>query len=326
MKIGNAIGLIAMVVMLSGCAENIDNVVYSDNQTQVDSQESVQLLIDEKETDDVYGANSPLLRVSRKLEVQPGIVYRAYDIRLPFINRALHRPRDTQEVEELLENIRNGASEELCQELYENQISVSIVPDIVKQWNRTDVHSSHSAVLDVKAVDNTGFVFKLDAYYYYHTGNVEGKAYFVSENCAVFRLEEMELPLPEEEYEYIVFVFENDEVTVYASASSAELGLGMNVYVYGSYIDGEPIYTNAEILEETYTDAQLAFLRDNLPTDYYDKLIFATEFGGVGVTDEDGKRVVSVTVPTAGQYGYVVNIVDEAINSIIFGDGTEFSF
>ena len=53
MKIGNAIGLIAMVVMLSGCAENIDNVVYSDNQTQVDSQESVQLLIDEKEIDEV---------------------------------------------------------------------------------------------------------------------------------------------------------------------------------------------------------------------------------------------------------------------------------
>lgn len=298
MKIGNAIGLIAMVVMLSGCAENIDNVVYSDNQTQVDSLESVQLLIDEKETDEVD----------------------CMDVEIA------ESEESVSEVEELLESIRNGASEELCQELYENQISVSIVPDIVKQWNRTDVHSSHSAVLDVKAVDNTGFVFKLDAYYYYHTGNVEGKAYFVSENCAVFRLEEMELPLPEEEYEYIVFVFENDEVTVYASASSAELGLGMNVYVYGSYIDGEPIYTNAEILEETYTDAQLAFLRDNLPTDYYDKLIFATEFGGVGVTDEDGKRVVSVTVPTAGQYGYVVNIVDEAINSIIFGDGTEFSF
>lgn len=298
MKIGNAIGLIAMVVMLSGCAENIDNVVYSDNQTQVDSQESVQLLIDEKETDEVD----------------------CMDVEIA------ESEESVSEVEELLENIRNGASEELCQELYENQISVSIVPDIVKQWNRTDVHSSHSAVLDVKAVDNTGFVFKLDAYYYYHTGNVEGKAYFVSENCAVFRLEEMELPLPEEEYEYIVFAFENDEVTVYASASSAELGLGMNVYVYGSYIDGEPIYTNAEILEETYTDAQLAFLRDNLPTDYYDKLIFATEFGGVGVTDEDGKRVVSVTVPTAGQYGYVVIIVDEAINSIIFGDGTEFSF
>lgn len=299
MKIeNNAIGLIAMVVMLSGCAGNTDNVIYSDNQTQVDSQESVQLLIDEKEIDEV------------------GCI----DVEIT------ESEESVSEVETLLENIRNGASEELCQELYENQISVSIVPDIVKQWNRTDVHSSHSAVLDVKAVDNTGFVFKLDAYYYYHTGNVEGKAYFVSENCAVFRLEEMELPLPEEEYEYIVFVFENDEVTVYASASSAELGLGMNVYVYGSYIDGEPIYTNAEILEETYTDVQLAFLRDNLPTDYYDRLIFATEFGGVGVTDEDGKKVVSVTVPTAGQYGYVVNIVDEAINSIIFGDGTEFSF
>lgn len=299
MKIGNnAIGLIAMVVMLSGCAGNTDNVIYSDNQTQVDSQESVQLLIDEKEIDEV------------------GCI----DVEIA------ESEESVSEVETLLENIRNGASKELCQELYENQISVSIVPDIVKQWNRTNVHSSHSAVLDVKAVDNTGFVFKLYAYYYYHTGNVEGKAYFVSENCAVFRLEEMELPLPEEEYEYIVFVFENDEVTVYASACSAELGLGMNVYVYGSYIDGEPIYTNAEILEETYTDAQLAFLRDNLPTDYYDKLIFATEFGGVGVTDEDGKRVVSVTVPTAGQYGYVVNIVDEAINSIIFGDGTEFNF
>lgn len=298
MKIGNAIGLIAMVVLLSGCAENRDNVIYSDNQTQVDSQESVQLLIDEKEIDEV------------------GCI----DVEIA------ESEESVSEVETLLENIRNGASEELCQELYENQISVSIVPDIVKQWNRTDVHSSHSAVLDVKAVDNTGFVFKLDAYYYYHTGIVEGKAYFVSENCAVFRLEKMELPLPEEEYEYIVFVFEKDEVTVYASASSAELGLGMNVYVDGSYIDGEPTYTNAEILEATYTDVQLAFLRDNLPADYYDRLIFATEFGGVGVTDEDGKKVVSVMVPTDGQSGYVVNIVDEAINSIIFGDGTEFSF
>ena len=298
MKIGNAIGLTAMVVLLSGCAENTDNVIYSDNQTQVDSQESVQLLIDEKENDEV-GCIDVEIAESKE---------------------------SVSEVETLLENIRNGASKELCQELYENQISVSIVPDIVKQWKRTDVHSSHCADLDVKAVDNTGFVFKLDAYYYYHMGTVEGKAYFVSENCAVFRLDKLELGLPEEEYEYIVFVFENDEVTVYASASSGELGLGMNVYVDGSYIDGEPTYTNAGILEKTYTDEQLAFLRDNLPADYYDSLIFATEFGGVGVTDEDGKKVVSVMVPTDGQSSYVVNIVDEAINSIRFGDGTEFSF
>lgn len=301
MKIEIVIGLIVTAVLLSGCDGNTDNVIYPDYQTQVESQEKVeseQFSLDEKEFDTVGSKEE-----------------------------TAEAKKSATEVETLLEKIRNGAREEFCQELYEQQTSISIVPDIVKQWNRTDVHSSHSAVLDVKAVDKAGFVFQLEAYYYYHMGDVEGKAYFVSENCAVFRLEEMEsLPLSEEKYEYVVFVFENDGVTVYASSNSAKLGLGMNVYVEGFYIDGEPVYTNAGILEETYTEAQLAFLKEKLPTDYYDNLIFATEFGGVGVIDEDGKKIVAATVPTAGQYGYAVKIIDEVITSIIFADGTEFSF
>lgn len=300
MKIVNVIVLIATVVMLSGCTGNTDNMTYLDEQTQVDSLVNVE-----------SGQVSFVEKENESADSQEEIA---------------ESKESTSDVESLLEEIRNGSSENFYRELYKKQTSVSVVPDIVKQWNRTDVHSSHSAVLDIKSVDETGFVFHLEAFYYYHSGTVEGKAYFVSENCAVFRLEEIETSLPEEKYEYVVFVFKNDGVMVYASGNSAELGLGMNVYVEGSYIEGEPIYTNAGILEETYTEAQLAFLKDKLPADYYDNLIFATEFGGVGVIDEDGKKVVSVMVPTAGQYGYVATIIDEVIISIKFADGTDFTF
>ena len=52
----------------------------------------------------MHGANPPLLRIGRKLEVQPRIIHRADDIRLPLVDRPFHRPLDAQEEPDLPKN------------------------------------------------------------------------------------------------------------------------------------------------------------------------------------------------------------------------------
>ena len=59
------------------------------------------------------GPNAPRLRVRRKLQVHPRIVNRADDIRTPLVNRPFHRPFDTQEIENLLEDLTDAHDAEV---------------------------------------------------------------------------------------------------------------------------------------------------------------------------------------------------------------------
>lgn len=306
MKIKNLIHILIISVLLCGCANKINNHAItestSENQSNIENQtqtENEQPSTDEEK--DVISTNNQEDAIANSEET---ILYATT----------------------LLESIRETPNKELYRELYALQTSIKNIPDIIKEWNRTEVHSSHSAVLDIMDADTKGFNFQMEAQYYFHTGTISGKAYFVTENCAVYRLDEMETPLSLEDCEYVVFVFEDDCINVYASGNSAEMGLGMNVYVYGTYISEEPKYTNAGILEQTYTEDMLSFIKEQLPDEYYDNLIFATEFGGVNTYEEDGVIIIEAFVPTAGQYNYSVKIKDEAIICILFGDGAEFNF
>lgn len=89
---------------------------------------------------------------------------------------------------------------------------------------------------------------------------------------------------------------------------------------------GEPVYTNAGILEQTFTEKQLDFARKNLPAEMYGAMLYATQFGGVGTREEDGYTIVEVTVPTGGGYSYIAKMTEDAIVSIVFGNGDEYQW
>lgn len=159
---------------------------------------------------------------------------------------------------------------------------------------------------------------------YSHSGWMEGEAKFVADKCAVAKYEDS----VDDDEEYIVFIFENQEMKVLATASSENLGFGMNVSMDGEYTQDEPLYTNANILNETFSEEELSVFQSNMPEEYYnDFFLFSTTNGVVTNTKSDnGDRTIEAFVPTMTGYGYTLTIVNEKDCTITFEDETSFQF
>ncbi len=236
-------------------------------------------------------------------------------------NGSVADSRET-EIQRLIDSLENGDTEGFV-ELYNMREQCQGNHEWEGTWNRTNVHSGHSAEIVVSKADEDGFWFSVEAYYYSHSGSWDdGRAYFVTDSFAVAEYVSDIL----DEKQYAAFLLTDEGMTVKATGSSAELGFGMNVSVWGDYTKGEPVYTNAGILEELFTDEDLKVIKDMLPAAYYeDYFLFATENGVVNETEgEDGGRTIEVFVPTMGGYGYTLRISKTGEYSVEFQNGTVF--
>ena len=153
---------------------------------------------------------------------------------------------------------------------------------------------------------------------------MEGEAKFVTDKCAVAKYEDS----IDNDEEYIVFIFENQQMTVLATAFSGNLGFGMNVSMDGEYTQDNPLYTNANILNETFSEKEISALKASIPEDYYnDFFLFSTTSGVVNDTkSNNGDRTIEAFVPTMGGYGYVLTITNEKDYTITFENETSFHF
>lgn len=226
---------------------------------------------------------------------------------------------DKADVSNLITAIKNSSEKASFEKLYTMQATCNNTPEIAGEWHRTDVHSSLPATVKISSVTDDGFDFSIEAQYYFHSGELDGHAYFVSENCAVCKVDEYV-----SETQYVAFVLENGNVNVYASAESGEMGLGANVFLSGAYTYDKPVYTNANILNETYSQAQLDALKSTLTSSYYDSFVFSTELGVVQTETDNGTTTVDVFVPTDSSYGYTAIIKNDSIVSVTFKDGKVF--
>lgn len=226
---------------------------------------------------------------------------------------------NTADLSGLITAIKNSSEKASFEKLYTMLATCNNTPEISGEWHRTDVHSSLPATVKISSVTDDGFDFSIEAQYYFHTGELDGHAYFVSENCAVCKVDEYV-----SETQYVAFVLENGNVNVYASAESGEMGLGANVFLSGAYTYDKPVYTNANILNETYSQAQLDALKSTLTSSYYDNFVFSTETGVVQTETDNGTTTVDVFVPTDSSYGYTAIIKNDSIVSVTFNDGKVF--
>ena len=185
--------------------------------------------------------------------------------------------------------------------------------DFVGEWNRTNTASSYYGKIVIKNQNKEGFEFEGELGYYSHSGSMEGKAYYLSQNTAIYRYEGMG---DEEFFEYVIFQLEGEKMIVKASAGSASLGFGANVIADGEYITGEPVYTNANILEETFTQEELDSLKNVLGEDIYEEFfVWPVKEGVVTVSDctlENGNKAThyDVFVPTMGGYAFQLLMVE----------------
>lgn len=231
---------------------------------------------------------------------------------------------EKSDIDSLIDSLEVYGDKEPYEKLDSMSTGCENVPDLTGTWNRTNVHSSFSGEIVISDVNSSGFKFTADEYYYSHSGWLEGEAKFVADKCAVAKYEDS----VDDDEEYIVFIFENQEMKVLATASSENLGFGMNVSMDGEYTQDEPLYTNANILNETFSEEELSVFQSNMPEEYYnDFFLFSTTNGVVTNTKSDnGDRTIEAFVPTMTGYGYTLTIDNEKDCTITFEDETSFQF
>ncbi len=195
--------------------------------------------------------------------------------------------------------------------------------DFNGEWKATNTHSSIGGTVTITDQDNEKFSYTGDFWYYYHTGSDEGEAYFINENLAICQHEDAEDA-------YTVFYMSGDQL--YISSLNYDMYMGANVSVNGEYTKGEPVYTNAGILEKTYSEEELAQVKALLTEEeYQDIFVYATEDGDVMVyngefTDGTKCKHIECIFPTNGGFGYDIMISESGNMYIMLHNYSEDIF
>lgn len=188
--------------------------------------------------------------------------------------------------------------------------------DFTGEWNRTNVPTYHYGHMDISNQDENGFQIDGDWMWFSHSGVIEeGTAYLVTENIAVYRIYNEYVTEDgyqgfANEYEYIVFERTEDGLFLYATASGGAIGAGANCFVEGEYINGEPEYTNANILKETYTEEQLTAIKELVGEELYEDIfVLTTEYGQIEYSscqleDDSLGTFYSAYIPGIADYNF----------------------
>lgn len=233
-----------------------------------------------------------------------------------------------QNTDDLKQEVLNSdyANTEIFQTLYDTKDTQQQPLDFCGEWNRTNVISGFYGKVMISNEDAEGFDFTGEFYYYSHSGEIAGRAYFVTEDIAIYQYED-EFQSEDAEAEFIAFVKTGDGMQIKATGSSSDLGFGMNVFGDGEYTIGEPVYTNENILAETFSKDEISQIEQLLGEEWYnDYFVLPVEEGMVNASDcvlADGSEAVFYDVfwPTMGGYEFSMLIGEDG--SIYYYSGGE---
>ena len=194
---------------------------------------------------------------------------------------------------------------------YDEIVTLENAQVFAGEWHRTNVSSSCDAIIAIGNQDEEGFEFEGFFYYYSHMGEINGKAYYLSKNTAIFKCDEYWGE------EYVIFQLDGDNLIIRTSDGSAYLGFGMCVFADGEYTHDEPFYTNATILEDTFTSEELDSLKSILGEEIYEEnFAWVVRTGVISETDcvlEDGTngKYYEAFVPTMGGYSFELLMIED---------------
>ena len=219
---------------------------------------------------------------------------------------------ETDNEEPAEETAKIDFTEDNLSKLYESRKAVSDAASFTGDWTRTAVHSSLGADITIDNQDKEGFDFTGEFFYYSHMGDAAGRAYFISENQAIYK------QFDDEDFDgepaYIGFSLDDNGLHVIADGFVE--GMGMNVSVTGDYIQDEPYYTNGNVLAENFSEYDLEQLKELLREETYNELFLNnTEIGDVSseavkLSDGTVARHIECIVPTMGD-GYDLLITED---------------
>lgn len=183
-------------------------------------------------------------------------------------------------------------------------------PGFEDLWTRTDVDCSLWAQISISEVSGNSMHVMGTFQYYYHLGDIDAYAYFVSENEAVISQQDID---PEAAPGFIYLTLNGDTLTV--TSEDWFFGLGEGVTVDGEFTNGNPVYTNSTVLEDTFSEDELSSIQELIDDDIVYENRFRTPTVIGVVTDEEvlltngtSARHISCTVPTSTE-GYDILIL-----------------
>ncbi len=196
---------------------------------------------------------------------------------------------------------------------FDERTSQENAVDFTGEWSRTKVIRPYEAYLTISNQDAEGFDVSGETYWYAHMGNLyEERAYFVSENGAVLEYYNESL----ETYSYLIFLVEDGKLRVWATGTGADFEAGANCFWHGEYVQGEPVYENVNVLQDTFSEDELETIGNLLGEEQFEEMfVFTTENGSVieeNCTLADGTAAIfyNAFVPGVANYNYYNMLID----------------
>lgn len=217
---------------------------------------------------------------------------------------------------EIIDNIK---SEEMNNQIEgEEPVLDEMLVGYEGEWYRTDVASYEWARIKISNwVEGESFDVLLLANYADYGGPVEGTASFIAEDMAVVYDENLVETFPDQEGDYgVYFQFVEDTIIV-THDGKVRLWFGGSgiVTAEGTYIQGEPEYTNCTDVSQLYTLNELNTLQELLGEDYETLFEGVIEFGKIDEYSIANGRLWKAEYPP---YGAVW------CNILIYDDGSYF--
>ncbi len=191
--------------------------------------------------------------------------------------------------------------------------------DFTGEWSRTNVILPYEAYLTISNQDAEGFDVSGETYWYAHMGELYGeRAYFLTENVAILEYYNESL----ETYSYLLFRMEDGTLRVYATGAGADFEAGANCFWHGEYVQGEPVYENVNVMQDTFTEEELETIGNLLGEEQFEEMfVFTTENGSVieeNCTLADGTAATfyNAFVPGVANYNYYNLLID--VNGAIY--------
>lgn len=176
-------------------------------------------------------------------------------------------------------------------------------------WSRTNVDSSLWAQINISEVEGGTMHVTGTFQYYYHLGDIDAYASFVSENEAVISQQDLD---PAANPGYIHLVLNGNSLTV--TSEDWFFGMGESVTVDGEYTTDNPVYNNTTVMEDTFSEEELSDIQELIDDDltYENNFKTPTMIGIVNAEEvllDNGTaaRHIGCTVPTSSE-GYDILI------------------
>ncbi|MBR4965073.1 MAG: hypothetical protein IKY53_01120 [Lachnospiraceae bacterium] len=300
--------LTMLVVGLAGCKK--DETMIS----ELRSEETVSSQTDVKTTEEI--TEEPIQEISEEKESEP--------VSEENTNAVLETLKNLFAGEDLMFETELGKELFQCSEPQENAV------DFTGEWSRTNVILSYESNLIISNQDEEGFDVSGETYWYAHMGELYGEhAYFLTENVAILEYYNESL----ETYSYLLFRMEDGTLWVYATGAGADFEAGANCFWHGEYVQGEPVYENVNVMQDTFTEEELETIGTLLGEEQFeDMFVFTTENGSVieeNCTLADGTAAIfyNAFVPGIANYNYYNLLIDAngAIYIEIGPDGMFYS-